>query len=123
MLVQELVTEKTEKVWTTLRLEFGKDARKTAVIVRALYSLKSTGAALKYTLLDAWNLLGTSLVRLTWIYGINKESDQKIGESTTHIYCVKWMTFYVSITMQMLCWNGYISPSHFSSDFTIQTCT
>ena len=31
----------TEKVWTTLGTEFGKDARKTAVIVRALYGLKS----------------------------------------------------------------------------------
>ena len=35
----------TEKVWTTLGSEFGKDARKTAVIVRALYDLKSAGAA------------------------------------------------------------------------------
>ena len=39
----------TEKVWTTLGLEFGKDARKTAVIVRALYGLKSPGAAFKAT--------------------------------------------------------------------------
>ena len=31
----------TEKVWTTLGPEFGKNARKTAVIVRALYGLKS----------------------------------------------------------------------------------
>ena len=30
----------TEKVWTTLGPEFGKDTRKTAVIVRALYGLK-----------------------------------------------------------------------------------
>ena len=30
----------TEKVWTTLGPEFGKDARETAVIVRALYGLK-----------------------------------------------------------------------------------
>ena len=31
----------TEKVWTTLDPEFGKDAGKTAVIVRAPYDLKS----------------------------------------------------------------------------------
>ena len=30
----------TEKVWTTLGPEFGKDSRKTAVIIRALYGLK-----------------------------------------------------------------------------------
>ena len=36
-------TSVTEKVWTTLGSEFSKDARKTAVIVRALYGLKSAG--------------------------------------------------------------------------------
>ena len=36
-----------EKVWITLGDEFGKDTRKTAVIVRALYGLKSAGAAFR----------------------------------------------------------------------------
>jgi hypothetical protein len=35
----------TEKVWTVLGPEFGPDAGKTAIIVRALYRLKSAGAA------------------------------------------------------------------------------
>jgi hypothetical protein len=35
----------TEKVWTILGPEFGPDAGKTALIVRALYGLKSAGAA------------------------------------------------------------------------------
>ncbi len=35
----------TEKVWTVLRPEFGIDASKSAIIVRALYGLKSAGAA------------------------------------------------------------------------------
>jgi hypothetical protein len=34
----------TEKVWTVLGLEFGIDASKSAIIVRALYGLKSSGA-------------------------------------------------------------------------------
>ncbi len=34
-----------EKVWTILRPKFGHDAGKSAVIVRALYGLKSAGAA------------------------------------------------------------------------------
>ncbi len=34
-----------EKVWTILGPEFGLDSGKSAVIVRALYGLKSTGAA------------------------------------------------------------------------------
>ena len=37
----------TEKVWTTLGPEFGKDAKKTAVIVRALYGLKLARAAFR----------------------------------------------------------------------------
>ncbi len=34
-----------EKVWTILGPEFGLDSGKSAVIVRALYGLKSAGAA------------------------------------------------------------------------------
>ena len=37
----------TEKVCTSLGPEFGKDARKAAVIVRALYGLKSVEAAFR----------------------------------------------------------------------------
>ena len=37
----------TEKVWTTLDYEFGKDVGKIAVMIRALYSLKLAGAAFK----------------------------------------------------------------------------
>ena len=36
-----------EKVWTTLGLEFGEDQGKKAIIVRALYGLKSSGAAFR----------------------------------------------------------------------------
>jgi hypothetical protein len=35
----------TEKVWTVLVTEFGDDAGKRALIVRALYGLKSAGVA------------------------------------------------------------------------------
>ena len=35
----------TEKVWTILGPEFGPDAGKSALIVRALYGLKSVGVA------------------------------------------------------------------------------
>ena len=37
----------TEKVWTVCGPEFGPDAGKRAVIVRALYGLKSAGAAFR----------------------------------------------------------------------------
>ena len=90
-----------EKVWTTLCLEFDRDARKTAVIIRALYGLKSAWAALEVTLLSAWSHWSTSIVRLTWIYGLNQNSDHKINYSIAHIYFVMWMIFFVSIIMQM----------------------
>jgi hypothetical protein len=37
----------TEKVWTVLGPEFGDDAVNRALLVRALYGLKSAGAAFK----------------------------------------------------------------------------
>eukprot|EP00970_Alexandrium_tamarense_P003116 scaffold471_cov109-Alexandrium_tamarense.AAC.4 len=36
-----------EKIWTTLGAEFGEDAGKKAIIIRALYGLKSTGASFR----------------------------------------------------------------------------
>jgi hypothetical protein len=48
----------TEKVWTVLGPEFGKDAGKRAVIMRALYGLKSTGAAFRNHLASCMDHLG-----------------------------------------------------------------
>ncbi len=42
-----ITTPITEKVWTVLGPEFGQDAGKSAVIVRALYGLKSACAAFR----------------------------------------------------------------------------
>jgi hypothetical protein len=36
-----------EKVWTVLGAEFGSDAGKSAIVVHALYGLKSAGAAFR----------------------------------------------------------------------------
>jgi hypothetical protein len=48
----------TEKVWTVLGPEFGNDAGKTAIIVRALYGLKSAGAALRAHLASFMRQMG-----------------------------------------------------------------
>jgi hypothetical protein len=40
-----ITTPVKEKVWTILGPDFGHDSGKSAVIVRALYRLKSAGAA------------------------------------------------------------------------------
>jgi hypothetical protein len=42
-----LMAPLTEKVWNVLGLEFGDDAGKRAIIVRAFYGLKSAGAAFR----------------------------------------------------------------------------
>ncbi len=47
-----------EKVWCVLGPEFGPDAGKSAIIVRALYGLKSAGAAFHAHLADCMQHLG-----------------------------------------------------------------
>ena len=47
-----------EKIWTTLGLGFGKDHGKKAVIVRALYGLKSAGASFRRHLADCMRHMG-----------------------------------------------------------------
>jgi hypothetical protein len=53
-----LTTLITEKVWTVLGPEFGNDTVKRALIVRALYGLKSAGAAFINHLAECMNHLG-----------------------------------------------------------------
>jgi hypothetical protein len=48
----------TEKVWTVLGPEFGDDAGKRELIVRALYGMKSAGAAFSNHLAEFMKHLG-----------------------------------------------------------------
>jgi hypothetical protein len=48
----------TEKIWTVLGPEFGSDAGKSAIVVRALYGLKSAGASFCNHLADCMTHLG-----------------------------------------------------------------
>jgi hypothetical protein len=48
----------TEKIWIRTGPEFGADAGKKALVVRALYGLKSTGAAFRNHLADCMRTLG-----------------------------------------------------------------
>ncbi len=47
-----------EKIWCTLGPEFGEDAGKREIIVRALYGLKSAGASFRNHLADCMHHLG-----------------------------------------------------------------
>ena len=80
--------------------EFSKDARKTAVNVRALHGLKPAGAAFRSHLARCRKSLGYESRKAD---GLSQKSDQKMGQSTTPISCVMLMTFYASITMQTPC--------------------
>ena len=48
----------SKKIWTVLGKEFGKDQGKKAIIVRALYGLKSSGAAFHAHLADCMRSMG-----------------------------------------------------------------
>jgi hypothetical protein len=53
-----LTAPSTEKVWTVICPEFGEDTGKLALIVRALYGLKSVGAAFRNHLASCMDHLG-----------------------------------------------------------------
>jgi hypothetical protein len=52
-----------EKIWCTLGPEFGEDAGKRAIIVRALYGLKSARASFRNHLADCMHHLGWELCK------------------------------------------------------------
>jgi hypothetical protein len=58
-----LTAQITEKVWTVLGPEFGDDAGKRALIVRALHGLKSDGAAFRNHLAECMKNLGCNPCR------------------------------------------------------------
>eukprot|EP00804_Cyclotella_cryptica_P019398 CCRYP_006588-RA/>CCRYP_006588-RA protein AED:0.13 eAED:0.13 QI:0/0/0/1/0.75/0.6/5/0/864 len=55
---QHSIAPTEEKIWTILGPEFGDDQGKKAVIVRALYGLKSAGASFRHHLADCMKHLG-----------------------------------------------------------------
>jgi hypothetical protein len=59
----------TQKVWTLLGPELGDDAGKSALIVRALYGMKSAGEAFRNHLAECMNHLGWYPCRLTGTFG------------------------------------------------------
>ena len=53
-----LTAQILEKIWTTLGPEWGPDAGKRAILVRALYGLKSAGASFRSHLASCMRDLG-----------------------------------------------------------------
>jgi hypothetical protein len=68
----------TEKIWTLLGPEFGDDAGKWALIVRALYGLKSAGAAFRNHLAECVKHLGWEPCRADrdlWMKAETRQND------------------------------------------------
>ena len=81
----------------------GKDAGKTTVIVRALCGLKSAGAAFRSHLANCIESLGYESCKADPDLWLKSDFGPEDGCRITPLYCVMWMTFYVSFTMQMPC--------------------
>jgi hypothetical protein len=67
-----------EKVWTVLGPEFGPDAGRSAIIVRALYGLKSAGAAFRAHLASFMRQMGYSSCKADpdlWLKAVTRPDD------------------------------------------------
>lgn len=68
----------TEKVWTVLGPEFGPDQGRSAVIVRALYGLKSAGAAFRAHLASCMRQMGYTSCKADpdlWLKAMTRPDD------------------------------------------------
>ena len=59
----------SKKIWTVLGKDFGADQGKKAIIIRALYGLKSSGAAFHAHLAECMRSMGYTPCRVTMTYG------------------------------------------------------
>ena len=81
--------------------EFGKDTRKTSTIDRALYGLKSAGASFRSHLARCMESLGYESCKSDPDLLLKPEIKPEDGVKYYFYQLCMWMTFYVSITMQM----------------------
>jgi hypothetical protein len=85
----------TEKVWTVLGPEFGEDAGKRALIVRALYGLKSACAAFR-------NYLASCMYQLGWKPCL-ADRDLWMKEDTRPDEGVKYWAYILVYVDDILC--------------------
>jgi hypothetical protein len=85
----------TDKVWTVLGPEFGEDAGKRALIVRALYGLKSADAAFR-------NHLASCMDHLGWKPCLS-DQDLSMKEETRPDDGVKYWAYILVYVDDILC--------------------
>ena len=88
----------TEKVWTVLGPEFGTDVGKRAIIVRALYGLKSAGAAFRAHLASFMRQMGHTSCKADPDLWYKAETRPANSFGIMPTYFAMLMTFYVSTT-------------------------
>ena len=87
-----------EKVWTVLGPEFGTDTGKSAIIVRALYGLKSAGAAFRAHLASFMRQMGYTSCKADPDLWYKAETRPANSFGIMPTYFAMLMTFYVSTT-------------------------
>jgi len=90
----------TEKVWTVLGAKFGSDAGKSAIIIRALYGLKSAGAAFCVHLASFMQQWDRRPARLIPTYGIRLRPGLLTILGIMPTYCATLMTSSVCTMTQ-----------------------
>ena len=93
-----LTATTTEKIWTILGPEWGVDAGKHAVLVRALYGLKSAGASFRSHLASCMRELGYMSARQTLTCGSRPWLDRPIRVNITRMYYATLTTYSASTT-------------------------
>jgi hypothetical protein len=84
-----------EKVWTVLGPELGPDAGRSAIIVRALYGLKSAGAAFRAHLASFMRQMGYSSCKADpdlWLKAVTRPDDN-----------VRYYTYILCYVDDILC--------------------
>jgi hypothetical protein len=82
----------TEKVWTVLGPEFGNDAGKTAIIMHALYGLKSAGAAFRAHLASLMRQMGYTSCKANPDLWFKAETRPDDNLNTMLIFCATLTT-------------------------------
>ena len=76
-----------EKIWTTLGKEFGDDCGRKAIVVRALYGLKSSGAAFRAHLAGCMREMGYVSCPADPDLWLKEQTDRKGRKYYSYILC------------------------------------
>eukprot|EP00804_Cyclotella_cryptica_P008800 CCRYP_015637-RA/>CCRYP_015637-RA protein AED:0.26 eAED:0.26 QI:0/-1/0/1/-1/1/1/0/227 len=76
-----------EKIWTTLGKEFGHDCSQKAIVVQALYGLKSSGAAFRVHLAGCMRKVGYVSCPADPNLWLKEQTDRKGSKYYSYILC------------------------------------